>query len=77
MLPLVTAFDVLRYFIAPPATATATAPPPTGLLKVATDAESKKIWTFLSRDFDAPEHQTAALKNAYALVGQKKYAHDI
>jgi hypothetical protein len=44
-----------------------------GLMKVSGEAECKKIWAFLSRDFTLPEHRTAALKNAYVLVGQKKY----
>jgi hypothetical protein len=41
------------------------------LMKVSQESECKKIWQFLSRDFEQEEHRTAALKNAYVLVGQK------
>jgi hypothetical protein len=38
------------------------------LMKVSVDPECKKIWTFLSRDFEQHEHKVAALKNAYVIV---------
>lgn len=44
-----------------------------GLMKVANDNESKKIFTFLSRDFNLPENKSAAIKNACVLASQKKY----
>ena len=44
-----------------------------GLFKLGADPESKKIFTFLSRDFSIEDNRIAALKNAYVLAGQKKY----
>eukprot|EP00898_Chlorokybus_atmophyticus_P002470 jgi/Chlat1/3223/Chrsp22S03421 len=44
-----------------------------GLFKTSRNEKDKRMFEFLARDFTDPRHQTAALKNAYVLLGQHRH----